>query len=93
MLKNDFIKRVAYVSGETQETTRSVLNAAMAVTCKAVSRGESVMLFGLGKIRVTERGEKVARNLHTGERVIVPARKVVTLQASDVLNRFANKAA
>lgn len=93
MLKGDLIKRTAYVSGESQGTVRMVLEAAAAVTRKAVSKGESVMLFGLGKLHVVQRGEKRARNLHTGETVIVPPRKAVLLQASDSLMESANKAA
>lgn len=90
MLKNELIKRVAYVSGEPQGTVRMVLEATSAVVRRAVSKGESVFLFGLGKIKVVERGEKLARNIHTGESVIVPPRKVVVLQPSDPLNEAAN---
>lgn len=90
MIKAEFIKRVAKVSGESQVAVRGVLDAAAAVTCKAVSRGESIHLFGIGKLTVVARGEKRARNLHTGEVVMVPPRNVVTYQPSDVITRFAN---
>jgi nucleoid DNA-binding protein len=92
MLKQEFIKRVAYVSGESANTVRSVMSAATAVTKKCVSKGEDVMLFGLGKVKVVQRGEKRARNLHTGETVMVPPRKVVTLQPSTALVQAANEA-
>ena len=92
MLKQEFIKRVSYVSGEPAGKVRMILSAASAVTQKAISKGEDVMLFGLGKIRVTHRGEKRARNLHTGEVVMVPPRKVVTLQPSTALTQAANEA-
>lgn len=90
MLKNEFIKRTAFVSGQSQGVVRAVLDAAAAVTRRAVSKGESVMLFGLGKIYCVQRGEKRARNLHTGETVIVPPRKAVLLQPSDSLTEAAN---
>jgi nucleoid DNA-binding protein len=92
MLKHEFIKRVAFVSGQSAVTVRNVMAAATAVTKKAVSKGEDVMLCGLGKVKVTKRGEKRARNLHTGETVIVPPRKVVTLQPSTALTQAANEA-
>lgn len=90
MLKIELIKRVSFVSGRTEETVRDVLDATMAVVRRAVSKGDSVMLFGLGKIKVVQRGEKQARNIHTGEPVVVPPRKVVVLQPSDPLNEAAN---
>ena len=90
MLKQEFITRTAFVSGESKTTVRRVLDAAAAVTRRAVSKGEAVMLFGLGKIHVAQRGEKRARNLHTGETVIVPPRNAVLLQPSDSLVEAAN---
>lgn len=92
MLKQELIKRVAFVSGRPQEVVRGVLDATSAVVRHAVSKGESVMLFGLGRVKVVERGEKRARNLWTGESVIVPPRKVAVLQPSDPLNEAANGA-
>ena len=90
MLKNELIKRVAYVSGRPQDVVRGVLDATTAVVRRAISRGDSIFLFGIGKLKVVERGEKLARNIHTGEKVIVPPRKVVVLQPSDPLNEAAN---
>jgi nucleoid DNA-binding protein len=91
MLKGEFIKRTAFISGQSQAVVRNVLDAARAVAKKAVSKGDSVMLFGLGKLHVVQRGEKRARNLHTGETVIVPPRNAVLLQPSDSLVEAANK--
>ena len=90
MLKAELIKRTAYVSGKPQDTVRAVLDAMAAVVKKAISKGDPVMLAGLGKLHVSQRGEKRARNLHTGETVIVPPRKVVLLQPSDSLTDAAN---
>lgn len=92
MLKHEFLKRVAFVSGQSVGTVRNVMAAATAVTKRAVSKGEDVMLCGLGKVKVTQRGEKRARNLWTGETVTVPPRKVVTLQPSTALVQAANEA-
>lgn len=90
MLKKELIERTAVVSGKPQTVVRDVLNAVVAVTKNAIARGEAVMVFGLGKLHVVERGEKRARNLRTGETVIVPPRKAVLLQPSDSLVEAAN---
>lgn len=90
MLKQEFITRAAHASGESKTTVRRVLDAAAAVTRRAVSKGDSVMLFGLGVLKVAPRGEKRARNIRTGETVIVPARNAVVLQPSDSLVEAAN---
>jgi nucleoid DNA-binding protein len=90
MLKKELIERTAYVSGQSNGVVRSVLDAAAAVVKKAISKGDSVMLAGLGKLHTVQRGEKRARNLHTGETVMVPPRKAVMLQPSDSLVDAAN---
>jgi DNA-binding protein HU-beta len=90
VLKQEFITRAAHASGESKTTVRRVLDAAAAVTRRAVSNGEPVFLFGLGKLSVVQRGEKRARNIRTGETVVVPPRKAVLLQPSDSLVEAAN---
>lgn len=90
MLKKELIEHTSRVSGKSQGVVRDVLDAVVVVTKGAIARGEAVMVFGLGKIHAVQRGEKRARNLHTGETVIVPPRKAVMLQPSDSLVEAAN---
>lgn len=90
MLKNDLIKKVAHVSGQPQPAVRAVLDAVAAVVKRSVARQEPVMLFGLGKLHTVQRGEKRARNIRTGDTVIVPPRHAVLLQPSDSLVEAAN---
>lgn len=78
------------MSRQPHGVVRDVLDAAAIVTRDTISRGESVMLFGLGKLHTVQRGEKRARNIRTGETVIVPPRRAVLLQPSDALVEAAN---
>lgn len=91
MLKGDLIKRTAMVSGQSQSVVREVLDAMTGVVKKAISTGDSVMLAGLGKLYSVQRGEKQARNIRTGETVVVPPRKAVLLQPSDSVISAANQ--
>lgn len=90
MLKNELIERVAIVSGKSTKDVRLVFASTMAVVRHAVKRGQPVRLFGVGKLKVIDRADRTARNLQTGESVIVPAHKVVVLQTNEALNRLAN---
>ena len=82
MLKLELIRAVAKVSGESAATVRKVLEAAERVTRESLADGLPVMLFGLGKLVVAQRGTKLARNPRTGEAVTVPPHKVVVLKPS-----------
>lgn len=90
MLKKELIEGVSALSGVPKKTVREVLDAMCDVTASALAVGDSVMLAGVGKLTVNHRGPKAARNLKTGEKVIVPARNVVVLAPSDMLTRVVN---
>lgn len=90
MLKKDLIRATAEISGKPQEVVREVLAAMNQATRRAVAAGDSVMLVGLGKLVVSERKARVARDLRTGKPVPVPAHKAVVLRPSDGLLSAAN---
>lgn len=90
MLKKDLLKAVAERTGHPEALVRELLEATTTVVLTALAGGASVMLLGLGKLSVVQRGEKKARNLHTGEVVTVPPRKVGVLRQSDALGDAVN---
>ena len=90
MLKKDLIKEVAQHSGQTEKLTREMLESVLTVVLTKLSHGTSVMLLGLGKLSVRRRGEKTARNIHTGDKVSVPPRNVAVLRASDAVHDAIN---
>lgn len=90
MLKRELIRQTSAEAGHPHSVVRDVLDAAAKVVRSAVASGDAVMLFGLGRLYSVQRGEKLARNIRTGEVVIVPPRKAVLLQASDSLVEAAN---
>lgn len=90
MLKKDLLKAVAAASGQSEKLVREILEATTGVVLTALSGGASVMLLGLGKLSVVSRGEKKARNIHTGETVLVAPRKVAVLRQSDAVHDAVN---
>ena len=92
MLKKELIKEVALHSGQTEKLTREILESVLTVVLTQLAHGTSVMLLGLGKLSVRRRGEKTARNIHTGAKVAVPARNVAVLRASDAVHDAINPA-
>lgn len=90
MKKADLIKAVAAKSGETSVVVRQVLDATREVVQAAVNKHDEVFLLGLGKLEVRQRDQRPARNLHTGAKVMVPARSVVVFLPSDGLRAAAN---
>lgn len=90
MKKHDLVDTIAKSSGVSRATVRDVLDAAANAVRGTLATGEPVFLFGLGKLSISERGEKVARNLRTGEAVIVPPRKVAVYRPSTSVDDAVN---
>lgn len=92
MLKKNLIDAVASDTGISKKDTRRVMDSIVAITRKHLVAGGDVMLFGLGKLHVVKRGPKVARNIHTGEKVIVPPRLAVVMAPNDAIVKEVNAA-
>jgi DNA-binding protein HU-beta len=90
MDKVDIIGAVAEATGKPKVLIREVLDATAEVVRCATARREEVFLFGVGKLRVSTRAERPARDLHTGARVMVPERNVVLFRPSASMLAAAN---
>ena len=92
MSKSDL---VAYVAGRTSlshaQAAEAVDSVFDAIT-EALAGGDGVRLAGCGSFEVRERGVRVGRNPRTGERIQIPAKKLVIFRASHGLKAAVNSA-
>ena len=91
MLKHELIEAVSILSGQDRDAVRNVLHALKSVVIGEISKGEDVRLSGIGKIYLAHRGERPARNIKTGEMVIVPAHRRAAFRPSLELQEAAAK--
>jgi DNA-binding protein HU-beta len=82
MKKGELIRAVSRRTKQSQENTRATLDAVMEVALEAMRNHGSVMLMGLGKLVTYSRAARPARHMVTGEKVLVPARRVPHLRFS-----------
>ena len=76
--------------GLSEPAARNVVETVWQEITAALTRGDKVVLPGFGTFRVARRRPRLARNPRTGVRVQVPAKKVVTFQASRELKKYLN---
>lgn len=91
MNKQELIANVAAESGATSSVVRKVLDAADTVVRNAISAGDHVFLFGLGKLYTKQRGPSKASNFGKSKPVIVPPRNIILFQPSVGLKKSANQ--
>lgn len=90
MTKNDLVKELAVSEKLTLTTATKAVDGVIRVIKETLAKGEDVTLRGFGTLAVVDCAEKTARNLTTGEPIIVPAHKAVKFKTSKELKEALN---
>ncbi|MCK4419062.1 HU family DNA-binding protein [Candidatus Aerophobetes bacterium] len=80
MNKAQLIEKVADEVGLTKKDTRKVVDAVTQTIAEALSGGEKITLVNFGTFRVRNRKSRKGRNPQTGEKIQIPAKKVVKFE-------------
>jgi DNA-binding protein HU-beta len=87
MTKADLIEAIAAkLDGSKAEAGRA-LDAVTEALQEALAQGDEIKLPGFGAFAVTERAATEGRNPRTGEKIAIPASKVVKFKAGAALKK------
>jgi len=67
-----------------------IVESLLEIIKSTLESGEDVLISGFGKLCVKEKGERKGRNPATGEDMMLPPRKVVTVRCSGKLRDKVN---
>ena len=76
MTKSEMAEKLAEKINVKKQQAEEIINIFANSIMEALAKGDKVEIRGFGSFRVRERAEKEGRNPKTGEKVIVPAKKV-----------------
>lgn len=82
MTKQELVSDVSAISGHPKSTVEAVINLTLDSIKEAVKKGDKVTLKGFATIDLKTRAARPARNLATGETMMVPETKVPVFKAS-----------
>jgi DNA-binding protein HU-beta len=85
--KTDVVRRVAQETRLSQRAVRDALTSAMQVITQALKEGKTVTLPGFGTFYTSNRGEGTVRDIRTGARITVPARRVAGFRVGELLKQ------
>ncbi len=85
MNKKELIDKVAAKAGMTKKQAGEAVEAVLEAIVEALKSGEEVRLVGFGTFRVVEMKAREGRNPQTGEKIKIPARKVVKFRPGRAL--------
>lgn len=87
MIKEIFIKEMAKRGNMKKAEAERYYNLFLETFKHGIKEYGCVKFMGIGNFHVKEYKEKPARNLHTGETVIVPKHKKVNFNMSEIFWR------
>ncbi|MBG9827830.1 HU family DNA-binding protein [Bacillus wiedmannii] len=90
MNKSELIKQVAIQAELKKPQASLAVDAVLESIQHALQNGDHVQLLGFGSFEVRERAAREGRNLHTGEALIIPARKTPAFKAGKALKEAVN---
>ncbi len=86
MTKADLVTKIAGDGGITKSQAEKAVDGFVAAVSDALSKGEKVTLVGFGTFSVGSRTAREGRNPRTGEKITIPASKVVKFKPGKSLS-------
>ncbi|MGS2848269.1 HU family DNA-binding protein [Bacillus velezensis] len=77
--------KVAEKLGVTKKEAAPKVEAVFNVIVETLTKGESILIPGVGKFEVRERAARKGRNIQTGEEIEIPASKAVKFKPAKAL--------
>ena len=79
--KTDLAEAVAEGADITKKDARAAVDVLLETVTRALINGDKVQLTGFGSFETRKHKERRAKNLHTGEEIIVPPRRAAAFKA------------
>ncbi|MCX7702688.1 MAG: integration host factor subunit beta [Planctomycetota bacterium] len=91
MTKREIVKWVTEKCGISQLLAKEVVQETLDAMVEQIVKEGRLELRNFGVFEVKERKQRVARNPRTGEKVMVPKRKVVTFKPGKIMEARVKK--
>ncbi|MEL7499660.1 MAG: HU family DNA-binding protein [Planctomycetota bacterium] len=82
MTKKEIVRHISEETGLTQAVVKEIVQKTFDAILDSLARGERVELRNFGVFEIRRRAARKARNLSTGEPIMVPERSVVVFKPS-----------
>ncbi|HIJ77091.1 MAG TPA: HU family DNA-binding protein [Deltaproteobacteria bacterium] len=86
MTKAELVAKIAGEGGITKSLAEKAVDGFVSAVTGALSAGDKITLVGFGTFSVATRAKREGRNPRTGEKIKIPASKVVKFKAGKTLS-------
>jgi integration host factor subunit alpha len=92
MTKADIVDMIAGRTGFTKPVSFDLFESVMSIMKDTLADGETVKISGFGSFILKVKHDRRGRNPHTGEEIVIEARRILTFKPSLVLKDAMNGA-
>ena len=85
LTKADLINSICETVNLTKQESTSAVESVFETIKGTLESGEDALISGFGKFHVKDKKERMGRNPHTGEDLILDARRVVAFKYSSIV--------
>lgn len=86
MTKAELVGKIANEAGITKSQAEKAVDGFISAVSGALVAGDNITLVGFGTFSTGERAQREGRNPRTGEKIKIPASKVVKFKAGKTLS-------
>ena len=86
MTKAELVAKIASENGLTKSQAEKAVDGFVSAVSGALASGDKITLVGFGTFSVGTRSQREDRNPRTGEKIKIPASKVVKFKAGKTLS-------
>jgi len=86
MTKAELVAKIASENGLTKSQAEKAVDGFVSAVSGALASGDKITLVGFGTFSVGTRSQREGRNPSTGEKIKIPASKVVKFKAGKTLS-------
>jgi DNA-binding protein HU-beta len=91
MNKSELINHIAKDADISKSSAGKVLNSAIEIIIKTVTKSNDIQLIGFGTFKSGKRAARIGRNPQTGAEIKIPAAKTVKFSAGKAFKDAVNK--
>jgi DNA-binding protein HU-beta len=91
MTKLELVNQIAQKNGFKKAHIQRILEDALDLIKEDVSNGKTIHLIGFGSFDALDVKDKKARNIQTGEQIVIPAHKVPRFKPSPTFKDMVKK--
>jgi len=86
MTKTELVGKIASEAGISKAQAEKAVDGFVSAVSDALASGDKITLVGFGTFSIGERAQREGRNPRTGEKIQIPASKIVKFKAGKTLS-------